>query len=317
VRVRVRVLLELARVAGWTAEKTPMTTSLLVDDRQATDGAGSDRLPEGKELAKARDQGARASSRVRVSHARIDGLPVRWLRAGDAPVLYVHGVPDSADLWRPFLERTGGIAVDLPGFGESGKPAGWPYSAAGYRQFLGRFLDELGIASVRVVAHDWGAVALLLGDRVERAVAIAALPFAADHRWPPIARAWRTPFAGELAMGFTSRRTLERVGGLRREHAEQVMQHFDHGTQRAILKLMRGATPDALAAAGRELGDLKAPLLVVWGAADRYLAPDCAQRLAAAAGGTTEVQIVDGAGHWPWLDRPQLVVDINIWLSAL
>ena len=101
--------------------------------------AGSDRLPEGKELAKVEhgDQGARASLRVRVSRTQIQGLPVRFLRAGDANVLYVHGVPDSADLWRPFLERTGGIAVDLPGFGESGKPAQWPYSAAGFQDFLG------------------------------------------------------------------------------------------------------------------------------------------------------------------------------------
>jgi pimeloyl-ACP methyl ester carboxylesterase len=303
VRVRVRVLLELARVAGCTAEKTPMTTSLLVDDRQAMDGAGSDRLPEGKELAK-------------VERGEIDGLPVRWLQAGDAPILYVHGVPDSADLWRPFLERTGGIAVDLPGFGESGKPAGWPYSAAGYRRFLERFLDELGIRSVRVVAHDWGAAALLLGDRVERAVAVAALPFAADHRWPAIARAWRTPVAGELAMGFTSRRTLQRLGGLHREHAEQVMQHFDHGTQRAILKLLRGATPEALAAAGRELAALRAPLLVTWGAADRYLAPAGAERLAASVGGPAEVEIVEGAGHWPWLDHPPLIDLVNIWMSG-
>jgi pimeloyl-ACP methyl ester carboxylesterase len=304
VRVRVRVLLELALVAGWTAEKTPMTASLLVDDRQAMARAGSDQLPEGKELAK-------------VERGDIEGLPVRWLRAGDAPLLYVHGVPDSADLWLPFLEQTGGIAVDLPGFGESGKPAGWPYSAAGFRRFLSRFLDELGLDRVRVVAHDWGAAALLLGDRVERAVAIAGLPFAAGHRWPPIARAWRMPFAGELAMGFTSRRTLQRVGGLQREHAEQVMQHFDHGTQRAILKLVRGATPEALAAAEGELRALNSPLLVVWGAEDRFLPSTGAERLARATGGIATVEIVEGAGHWPWLDRPDLIGYINTWVSGI
>jgi pimeloyl-ACP methyl ester carboxylesterase len=254
---------------------------------------------------------------VHVGRRHIEGLPVRWLRAGDAPILYVHGVPDSADVWRPFLERTGGIAVDLPGFGETGKPASWSYSAAGFRRFLSRFLDELGVGAVRVVAHDWGAAALLLGDRVERAAAIAGLPFAADHRWPPIARAWRAPLLGELAMGFTSRRTLQRVGGLRREHAEQVMRHFDHGTQRAILKLVRGATADELAAAGRELGALTAPLLVLWGAEDRYLPPAGAERLAAATGGPATIEIVAGAGHWPWLDQPQVIERVDGWMSLL
>ena len=40
---------------------------------------------------------------------------------------------------------------------------------------------------------------------------------------------------------------------------------FDHGTQRAILKLYRSAPPDVLAAAGERLGELAAPALVVWG----------------------------------------------------
>jgi pimeloyl-ACP methyl ester carboxylesterase len=49
----------------------------------------------------------------------IDDQPIRWLTApgGDPPVLYLHGVPDAAEQWEPFLERTGGLAPDLPGFG--------------------------------------------------------------------------------------------------------------------------------------------------------------------------------------------------------
>src|SRR6187431_1054298 len=46
---------------------------------------------------------------------------VHWIEEGDAPILYLHGVPNGAVMWKPFLERTGGVAVDLPGFGESGK----------------------------------------------------------------------------------------------------------------------------------------------------------------------------------------------------
>jgi pimeloyl-ACP methyl ester carboxylesterase len=253
---------------------------------------------------------------MQIQREDIDRLPVRWLRApgGDPPILYVHGVPDSADLWAPFLERGGGIAVDLPGFGESGKPAEWTYSAAGYRRFLERFLDHLGIDRVRLVVHDWGAVGLTLGLRVERAVAIDALPFARDHRWHALARAWRTPLLGELAMGFTGRPTLRRVGGLDRAHADAVMRHFDHGTQRAILKLYRGASADALAAAGRELVALRAPALVLWGEQDPYLAPAQARRLAAALGGEATVEIVPDAGHWPWLDQPKLVDRVQDFL---
>ena len=155
----------------------------------------------------------------------IDGLPVSWLRepGEDPPVLYVHGVPDSAELWTPFLRLTGGIAVDLPGFGESGKPAQWPYSLDGYARFLPAFLDALRIDRVRLVAHDWGAAALTLAGRIERLVAIDVLPLLPGHRWHWVARAWRTPALGELAMGFTGRTLLHRIGGLSALHVDEVL----------------------------------------------------------------------------------------------
>jgi pimeloyl-ACP methyl ester carboxylesterase len=245
--------------------------------------------------------------------AVIDGTLVSWLQQSDAPLLYVHGVPDSAELWTPFLARTGGIAVDLPGFGRSGKAADWPYSLAGYAAFLPAFLDHLGIDRVRLVVHDWGGVALTLGARIERLVAIDALPLLAGHRWPPIARAWRTPVIGELAMGFTGRTVLRRVGGLSREHADQILRHFDHGTQRAILKLYRSARENVAA-----LDAVTAPALILWGERDRYLGPEWADRMAAALGGETTVEIVPGAGHWPWLDRSEIhqIVQDHLQLSG-
>jgi pimeloyl-ACP methyl ester carboxylesterase len=234
----------------------------------------------------------------------VDGTLVSWLQTAgdDPPVLYVHGVPDSAELWTPFLELTGGIAVDLPGFGASGKPAQWPYSLAGYARFLPAFLDALGIERVRLVAHDWGAVALTLGARIERLVAIDVLPLVPGHRWPWIARAWRTPLVGELAMGFTGRTLLRRVGGLSEAHADAVMRHFDHGTQRAILKLFRAdRAPTA------PLEHVKAPALVLWGERDPYLGPAWAERIARALGGPAEFEVVRGGGHWPWTERPELL----------
>lgn len=256
---------------------------------------------DGKELVKMRHE------------AEIDGTLVSWLRAPGPDILYVHGVPDSAELWTPFLERFGGIAVDLPGFGESGKTAGWPYSLAGYAAFLPAFLDHLGLERVQLLAHDWGAVALTLGPRIERLVAIDVLPLLSGHRFHRVGRLWRTPVAGELAMGFTNRWFLRRLGGLSAAHAEQVWRHFDHGTQRAILKLYRSARENLAA-----LDVVRAPALVVWGERDPYLDPAWAGRVASALGGEARVETVPGAGHWPWLDRPEILQTVadHLELSA-
>jgi pimeloyl-ACP methyl ester carboxylesterase len=245
--------------------------------------------------------------------AVIDGTLVSWLAHGDEPILYVHGVPDSAELWTPFLERTGGIAVDLPGFGASGKSATWPYSLAGYAAFLPAFLDHLGLDRVRLVAHDWGAVALTLGERIERLVALDTVPMLPGHRWHWVARVWRTPVAGELGMGFTNRFLLRRLGDLTPEHADQVLRHFDHGTQRAILKLYRSADQNLVA-----LDAITAPALVLWGEQDRYLDSAWASRIAGALGGESRVETFAEAGHWPWLARseiPEIVQDF-MQLSA-
>ncbi len=85
-------------------------------------------------------------------NGELDGLPVFWRSAeqpgggGQAPALYLHGVPGNSDEWvlpPGFLERSGGLAPDLPGFGRSGKPAFLRYTIDEYDRFIERFLDEL------------------------------------------------------------------------------------------------------------------------------------------------------------------------------
>ena len=62
-------------------------------------------------------------SEVERHTGEVEGLPVGWRSAPfeGTPALYLHGVPNSSLTWLPFLERTGGVALDLPGFGESVK----------------------------------------------------------------------------------------------------------------------------------------------------------------------------------------------------
>src|SRR3954453_13697764 len=204
----------------------------------------------------------------------IAGTSTLWREAPArtaAPVLYVHGVPTDGDDWLPFLERTGGYAPDLPGFGRSGKEAHFDYSIHGYATWLRAYVDELGLDRFSLVVHDWGVVALALAqampERVERLVVMNAVPLLPGYRWPRVARAGRTPGVGEFVMGLTSRWSLRRFtrdanvapGPMPEEFIERVWESFDQGTQRAILRLYRSAPADVLAAAGTDLGRIGAP----------------------------------------------------------
>jgi len=250
----------------------------------------------------------------------VGGVPIFWRTAGDddVPVLYVHGVPDNSDTWVPLLERTGGIALDLPGFGRSAKRGDLDFTIAGYDDFLERFLAHVGVERVRLVVHDWGAAALAWAqrfpDRVERLVVADAVPLLPGYRWHRTARAWRTRGLGEVVMGLTTRWGVKR--SLPAELVDPVWRHWDQGTQRAILHLYRSSPPEVLEAAGRGLGRITCPALIVWGATDPYLDTRFAHAYGEALAGDTEVEIVEGAGHWPWIDKPEVAERIAWFLAA-
>ena len=241
------------------------------------------------------------------------------------PTLYLHGIPTSSDDWIEFLERAGGIAPDLIGFGRSGKGGHLDYTLAGLTQFLERLLAEIHVQTVKVVAHDWGAaVGLALAgrhpERVERLVLMNAPPILDGFEWPRLVRWWRTPLIGEGLMGSTTRGMLERVlrRGSVRENAwpdariAAVWDQFDQGTQRAILRLVRDRD------AGSHLMTLQppadTPTLIIWGERDPWYSPPVADAYAARLPGATLERLPD-AGHWPWLDRADLVDRVAAFLE--
>jgi pimeloyl-ACP methyl ester carboxylesterase len=251
----------------------------------------------------------------------VAGEPVFYRRAptDGATALFLHSVPTSADDWSEALAVIGGVAVDLPGFGRSGKGGQLDYSVSGYVDFLERFLDALAIERVVIVGHGWGAafgllLALRRPDRVSGLALIDAVPLLEGFDWPANVRWWRRPGIGELLMGSVNRRLLARA--LRAGSASPdawpdarvaaVWEQFDQGTQRAILRLHRSVNVADLELLGRDLGQLRQPALFLWGESDPWLKPAFADVYGARLAQAT-VQHVAGAGHWPWLDQPEVL----------
>ena len=275
----------------------------------------------------------------------IDGRPVFWRSASlaggangasaaapgtdaahTAVPLYVHGVPDNSDLWLAFLARSGGLAPDLPGFGRSGKPGSLRFTIEEYADFLEAFLELVGVERVSMVVHDWGAVGLTFAqrhrERIERLGVINAVPFLPGYRWHRTARIWRTPVLGELVMGTTNERTLRFLskesnatpGPMPETWRKSVLDHFDQGTQRAILRLYRSSPPEVLRAAGEGLGELDVPALVVWGQRDPYIPARFGKAYAEAL--DAELLELSDAGHWPWLDRADVIDRVVEFVEA-
>ncbi len=150
---------------------------------------------------------------------------------------------------------------------------------------------------------------------------IDAVPFLAGYRWHRVARLWRTPLLGELAMGASTRRALRyasrdaNVAPLPESWHKSVHDHFDQGTQRAILRLYRSAPPGVLERAGGDLEKLTMPALVIWGARDPYIDLRFGREYASVLP-SAELEVLDDAGHWVWLDDPSVIERVADFLAA-
>jgi pimeloyl-ACP methyl ester carboxylesterase len=133
-------------------------------------------------------------------------------------------------------------------------------------------------------------------------------------------RLWRQRGIGELLMGATSRRLLART--LRRgsispdawpdQRLATVWSQFDQGTQRAILRLVRSGWDDMFGRGGPRPRSAEGkapevpPTVLIWGEADPWYPPALGEAYAARLPGA-RLERIAGAGHWPWLDQPEVV----------
>jgi pimeloyl-ACP methyl ester carboxylesterase len=264
---------------------------------------------------------------IEEAELRVDGVRVFYRRvAGEGtPVVYCHGNPTHGEDWLAFLERGGpALAIDMPGWGRSDRPdpGAFDYSMYGLSAFLERCLEELGVERRKLVVHDWGSLALIGAQRrpdlLERLVVINVVPLLPGYRWHWVAQLWRRRPVGEFLNATTTRASMALVmrqargdrSPMPREFVDMVWDHWDRGTRAATLALYRHADPDRLVEAGRDLGRITCPALILWGDRDPYLPLRFGEAYAAALPGA-ELEVATGAGHWPWIDDSALIDRIH------
>lgn len=116
------------------------------------------------------------------SYVDIGDISIHYLEAGEGDVvLLIHGIGESLYTWRKNIVELSKsyrvIALDLPGFGYSGRPD-IAYTIEENSQFIEGFMNALEIKSAHIVAHGSGALYALYfmyanPKRVRRAVVIA------------------------------------------------------------------------------------------------------------------------------------------------
>lgn len=247
---------------------------------------------------------------VRSAHVQAGPYRLRYLEAGSgAPLVLVHGLGSSATqdwgrLIAPLGRRFHVYAPDLPGFGESERPADADYSIPMQVEVVRAFMEAKGVGRARVAGISMGGwiVARLAGEhpeRVERLVVVDAAGM----------RPERPDIPAEVLLPRDEEGVRRLVAAVR--HNAPVPPSFvardilsrrlreEWITRRALESMRDGG--DWL---NGTLARADMPVLVVWGKQDALIPVAYGAGLAAEFP-HAELVVLDGCGHVPMADCPE------------
>lgn len=269
------------------------------------------------------------------SFVEVDGARVHYVESGEGrPILMIHGLGGQLHhMRRPLMEEFGEgyrlIAMDRPGSGYSTRPDGRA-DLASQARFIARFMERLGLERALLVGHSLGgAIALRTAlDHPERVAGLALIaPLTGElGEVPPQFRALavRSPLLRWLVS-----RTIAVPGAVR--HGQETLD-FVFGPQEPPKDFavaggaMVGLRPSHFVATSEDLiavhddrtdrisryGEIKVPVGIIHGDADRVLDVDQHGRTMVGRIADFELEILEGVGHMlQYADTPRTVAFIR------
>lgn len=266
-----------------------------------------------------------------IQHIEIDGVDVAFIdsdpSSGATPIVFVHGLSSYIGFWEHQLDHFAGhrrvLALDLPGYGASGRPDA-PYTPPWYADVVHGWLQALDIDEAVIVAHSMGGqismtLALEHPEQIDKLILAAP---AGIERFSRGSADWMRDYWHEG-------RALEATEtDLRATFTGVVFNHPDAGVERLLEERVRLGQADAFqgtsVAVARSirgmldhpvadrLGEISVPTLLVYGTDDRMIPNPVfnggSTRAVAEAGAqaipNAQLALIPGAGHTVHHDAP-------------
>lgn len=229
------------------------------------------------------------------------------------PVVLLHGWINSWAVWRETMiylaERRSYkvYALDFWGFGESAKEKTPPFKIRSYASMVAQFLESMGIQGAPVIGHSMGGtVALCLAleypERVHQ-VGIVGSPIQGAS------------LNALLKVGSVSwvANTLFRIPSVLRFVVWLVLAGDSNRVQHMIFRDVSRVSAESFFRSIGDLwhtdltshiGQLRVPVLGVFGAQDNIVNPNQAEVLAANVP-QSRVEVMSNSRHFPMLDEPE------------
>jgi haloalkane dehalogenase len=267
-------------------------------------------------------------------------LSAREYPGEEPPIILMHGFPDNMHLYDrllPWLSASRRVVTfDFLGWGESSKPAGYPYTAANQTLDLDAVIEQLKLEQVVLVAHDASGPpaidwALAHPDRVAALVLLNTYYSAMPRLRPPEAiLLFSTPLVRNVARAVSKAfhnllfRKLYwwQVGRFMRDAADRkeflpLLYHQFAATPSAQPAFFR-LNEDLLSTVrdrSRMIPQMKAfrrPVRIIFGASDPYLNVGVARRFHELFP-TSELFLLPSAYHYVQIDEPEQVAHLLLF----
>lgn len=265
---------------------------------------------------------------------KVHGYRRAYVCMGSGPaLLLIHGIGNDLHTWRPLIPELAKsytvIAPDLLGHGKSDKPRA-DYSVAAYANGMRDLLAVLDVDRVTVVGHSLGGgvatqFAYQYPDRCERLVLISSGGVARSVH--PALRLATAPGAAQflslmqlkgvqltvrLAFGLLAK--LDADTALDRDVVLPMLFDSlrDPTSRQAFVRTLRAVVDlrgQCVTMLDRCYLTAGMPTLLIWGSRDSTI-PLEHGRIAHAAMPGSELEVFDGAGHFPHLQFPERVLEV-------
>jgi pimeloyl-ACP methyl ester carboxylesterase len=255
--------------------------------------------------------------------AEIDGVRVHYQEKGaGTPLLLIHGLNSSTYTWKdvfePLAKSYRVIAVDLKGFGFSGKPDG-DYTRRAQAILVAHLLDYLKIEKVWLAGNSMGGeVALNFAlQNPQRTAGLILIDSAGINSSNSLVPAYaRIPFVGPIlaALALTSdrlvRHALERsfYDGAKVTDERVAAYYRPLKTRGGQLAALRARSQWGLFPIAKDLNKISSPALIIWGAEDALIPIETGRRLNSLIK-DSKLVIIEKCGHVPQEELPERVLD--------
>ena len=269
---------------------------------------------------------------------------LRVLEVGKGePIVFIHGTAGSGPVWAPLVARLEGyrcLLLDRPGWAPS-SPV--DFSASSYRDVVTRVLKGvltgLGVNRAHLVGASIGDLwALRLAqaqpERVDRVVLIGGAPLFSENEVPKIIRVIASPLGAVMTRLPEKRgqlKSISRANGHGASLDAGRMEDFlawrealgrdaqpmrnEREMVRTIVDWRKGSFSPGLRLDEAELSAIDNPTLMVYGSEDPVGSVDVWTRFTSLLP-DAKLVVLDGLGHVPWLDEPDLVAtEVRRFLS--